>query len=151
MRAVATRPTPNTSVSSITSANPSPWSACWRASRRASPAKPPKRGRSRMPSSWTGERPRPEALTAIAEAASVVLERIPAAAVPEVYVVRRSDQLRFFGGYHAFPGGRLAPEDAEVPVAGVASAVDPRRAAAARELFEETGVLVARRADGSFP
>jgi glyoxylase-like metal-dependent hydrolase (beta-lactamase superfamily II)/8-oxo-dGTP pyrophosphatase MutT (NUDIX family) len=108
-----------------------------------------------MPNSWAGERPRPEE-TAIAEAASVVLVRGRAAAAPEVFVVRRSDQLRFFGGYHAFPGGRLAPEDAEVPILchgcdSRGTAADPRRAAAARELFEETGVLMARRADGSFP
>jgi glyoxylase-like metal-dependent hydrolase (beta-lactamase superfamily II)/8-oxo-dGTP pyrophosphatase MutT (NUDIX family) len=95
-------------------------------------------------------------VTVIGEAASVVLARDCPAAAPEVFVVRRSDQLRFFGGYYAFPGGRLAPEDAEVPIRchgcdSPGTVADPRRAAAARELFEETGVLVARRADGSFP
>src|SRR5207245_875022 len=63
------------------------------------------------------------------------------------FLVRRAEHLRFFGGFWAFPGGRVAPEDAETPGAPLSG----RRAAAARELFEETGVLVARRADGSFP
>ena len=88
-------------------------------------------------------------MSPIAEAASVVLSRGPGSA--EVFVVRRSEALRFFGGYHAFAGGRVAPEDAGVPVRGSAAGRDPRRAAAARELFEETGVLVVRRNDDSFP
>jgi glyoxylase-like metal-dependent hydrolase (beta-lactamase superfamily II)/8-oxo-dGTP pyrophosphatase MutT (NUDIX family) len=77
----------------------------------------------------------------ITEAASVVLAHSPDSA--EVLVVRRSDSLRFFGGYHAFPGGKVSAEDTSI--------ADPRRAAAARELFEETGILIARRADRSLP
>ena len=33
-------------------------------------------------------------------------------------LVRRGAERRFAGGFHAFPGGRLDPEDADVPVAG---------------------------------
>jgi ribonuclease/clavin/mitogillin len=80
--------------------------------------------------------------TPITEAASVLLARGPGS--PELYVVRRADALRFFGGYHAFPGGKVAAADRD-------QRVDARRVAAARELFEETGVLVARRGDGCFP
>ncbi len=62
-------------------------------------------------------------------AAAVVLHRGLGADL-EVLLVERSPKLRFLGGYHAFPGGVLerdeAPEDA-----------------ACRELFEETGVLLA--------
>jgi glyoxylase-like metal-dependent hydrolase (beta-lactamase superfamily II)/8-oxo-dGTP pyrophosphatase MutT (NUDIX family) len=79
----------------------------------------------------------------ITEAASVLLARGPGS--PEVFVVRRSEQLRFFGGFCAFPGGKVSPPDAKLLPAA------PRRVSAARELFEETGVLLARRADGSFP
>src|SRR5262245_14714278 len=56
----------------------------------------------------------------------------------------------------AFPGGKVASSDADVNVCSppTPSTTDdvprPRLVAAARELFEETGVLVARRADGSF-
>ena len=68
-------------------------------------------------------------------AASVLLAR--SLGSPEVFVVRRTEKLRFMGGFHAFPGGRIFPGDAD------------QRVAAVRELFEETGVLLARRADGS--
>jgi glyoxylase-like metal-dependent hydrolase (beta-lactamase superfamily II)/8-oxo-dGTP pyrophosphatase MutT (NUDIX family) len=68
---------------------------------------------------------------------------------PEVFLVRRSEKLSFLGGYHAFPGGQFDPADAEVPVENCNN--EETRAAiscAARELFEETQVLVARGGDG---
>ncbi len=86
-------------------------------------------------------------MSPITEAASVLLARGPGS--PELFVVRRSEQLRFFGGYVAFPGGKVSAGDGDVPC--LPARPDVRRAAAARELFEETGVLVARRPDGSFP
>src|SRR5712692_2801900 len=82
----------------------------------------------------------------IAEAAGVILTRGPGS--HEIYVVRRNERLRAFGGFHAFPGGKVAPRDAALAPTGDRPA---RIGAAARELFEETGVLLARRADGSFP
>jgi glyoxylase-like metal-dependent hydrolase (beta-lactamase superfamily II)/8-oxo-dGTP pyrophosphatase MutT (NUDIX family) len=82
-------------------------------------------------------------VSSIAEAASVLLARGRGSS--EVFVVRRAESLRFFGGYLAFPGGKIHPADAELLPA------HPRKAAVARELFEETGVLLARRTDGSFP
>jgi glyoxylase-like metal-dependent hydrolase (beta-lactamase superfamily II)/8-oxo-dGTP pyrophosphatase MutT (NUDIX family) len=48
------------------------------------------------------------------------------------------------GGFVAFPGGKVHSSD-------IQSNTDPRRIAAVREIFEETGVLLARLADGSFP
>lgn len=64
---------------------------------------------------------------------------------PEVFWVQRSDSLAFLGGFHAFPGGQIDAGDAEVDVR---NAPDAATAAmingAARELFEELGVLVAR-------
>jgi glyoxylase-like metal-dependent hydrolase (beta-lactamase superfamily II)/8-oxo-dGTP pyrophosphatase MutT (NUDIX family) len=87
-------------------------------------------------------------MSQVAPAASVLLTRAPGS--PEVFVVRRSPQLRFFGGFWAFPGGKVDPADLTLPVALTPDdGLNGRRAAAARELFEETGVLVARRADGS--
>ena len=86
-----------------------------------------------------------------AEAASVLLTRGPGSR--DVFLVRRSPSLRFFGGFWAFPGGRLDPPDAAVPLipAGPDDSLNPRRAAAARELFEETGILLARAEDGTAP
>ena len=68
----------------------------------------------------------------------------------EVFLVRRSDSLRFMGGWHAFPGGRLSQRDAAVPVRGAidgeaayrSSGKDAAHVACAlRELFEEAGIL----------
>jgi glyoxylase-like metal-dependent hydrolase (beta-lactamase superfamily II)/8-oxo-dGTP pyrophosphatase MutT (NUDIX family) len=64
---------------------------------------------------------------------------------PEVFWVKRSDALAFLGGYHAFPGGQIDANDGEVDVR---NASDAQTAAmisgAARELFEELGVLAVR-------
>ena len=64
---------------------------------------------------------------------------------PEVFWVRRSDQLAFLGGFHAFPGGQIDADDSSVDVR---NAPNPETAAmisgAARELFEELGVLAVR-------
>ena len=89
----------------------------------------------------------------------------------EVYWVRRSPTMRFMGGWHAFPGGGLSQSDADVcledPPSGTTastfSAAEPESdalsrqqlgpdlpsglaACAIRELFEETGLLLAREA-----
>jgi ribonuclease/clavin/mitogillin len=68
---------------------------------------------------------------------------------PEVFWVKRSTKLVFLGGFYAFPGGKAEPTDAEAPIKNSADNLD--RAAmvscAAREMFEETGVLLARGAD----
>ncbi|NVJ02156.1 MBL fold metallo-hydrolase [Myxococcus sp. AM009] len=61
----------------------------------------------------------------------------------EVFWVKRGKALRFAGGFYAFPGGKLDAADADVPVAGASGEEAALRSAAARELFEETGVLVA--------
>jgi endoribonuclease LACTB2 len=67
---------------------------------------------------------------------------------PEVFWVKRSTRLAFLGGYRAFPGGQREALDAEVSVRNCA---DQERAAmiscAARELFEEVRVLLARRSE----
>jgi glyoxylase-like metal-dependent hydrolase (beta-lactamase superfamily II)/8-oxo-dGTP pyrophosphatase MutT (NUDIX family) len=119
-------------------------------------------------------------------AAALPAPRASAAVVPwrqsrrsrsglEVYWVRRSTELPFMGGWHAFPGGGLARTDAGLPVSGAprglgapssdaagateaAGLPDTLRdtvetvgpdlvpgivACALRELFEETGLLLA--------
>jgi glyoxylase-like metal-dependent hydrolase (beta-lactamase superfamily II)/8-oxo-dGTP pyrophosphatase MutT (NUDIX family) len=65
----------------------------------------------------------------------------------EVFWVRRGEGLRFAGGFHAFPGGRVDEDDARVPVPGLAGEEAAHVAAACRELFEEAGVLLARGAE----
>ena len=79
-------------------------------------------------------------------------------------MVRRHESTAFMGGAHVFPGGRVDAADHDGDVAwcdGIDHAerqlpdVPAREArayhvAAARELFEEAGVLLARAADGQF-
>ena len=56
-----------------------------------------------------------------------------------VFLVERSPELRFFGGYWALPGGTLAAEDGDPSTEdGLEAAL---QACALRELFEETGLL----------
>jgi len=98
-------------------------------------------------------------------AASVLLVRPGQLAPLEVYMIRRQKSMRFLGGYYAFPGGKLERADAEPAMfarcRGLGSAEAERAVpsidgipgltfwvSAARELLEETGVLVARDGDG---
>jgi len=98
--------------------------------------------------------------------AAVVPWRRTAAGGVEVYWVKRGETLAFMGGWHAFPGGGLSRADAEIAVIPPAAAADPAAstgpaapagpeapaedlvpgilACALRELFEETGILLAR-------
>ena len=80
-------------------------------------------------------------------------------------MIRRQKSMRFLGGYYAFPGGRVDPEDATPDIFTRCRGPLPADAervfgpadglpalsfwvAAARELLEETGVLLARDARG---
>jgi 8-oxo-dGTP pyrophosphatase MutT (NUDIX family) len=80
-------------------------------------------------------------------------------------MIRRQKSMRFLGGYYAFPGGRVDPEDATPEIFDRCRGVEPADAgrafgsadgipaltfwvAAARELLEETGVLSAQDARG---
>lgn len=96
------------------------------------------------------------------DAASVVLLR-DGAAGPEVYLLRRRPTMAFAASMHVFPGGSVDPRDREAaghwagppPAdwaaafscdAGLATALV---AAAVRETFEESGVLLAAHRDGT--
>ncbi|TSC32454.1 MBL fold metallo-hydrolase [Corallococcus sp. Z5C101001] len=69
----------------------------------------------------------------------------------EVFWVKRERALAFAGGFYAFPGGKLDADDAAVPVQGAQGDEAALRSAAARELFEEVGVLVAEGARAVSP
>ena len=90
------------------------------------------------------ERP-PPSNTPKDAAAIILLRQDTDPANPEVFWVKRSDKLAFLAGFHAFPGGQIDATDADVDVR---NAPTPQTAAmisgAARELFEELGVLVVR-------
>src|SRR6185503_3746212 len=76
--------------------------------------------------------------TALRPAASVIL--VTRRGGLRLLWVRRSEANPFLGGFHSFPGGRLAREDGPI---GEDEAANLRTMArcAARELFEETGIL----------
>jgi glyoxylase-like metal-dependent hydrolase (beta-lactamase superfamily II)/8-oxo-dGTP pyrophosphatase MutT (NUDIX family) len=78
-------------------------------------------------------------------AAIILLRQNTDPANPEVFWIKRSDKLAFLGGFHAFPGGQIDATDVDVQVR---NAPTPQAAAmisgAARELFEELGVLAVR-------
>ena len=96
-------------------------------------------------------------------AATVVVVRDGTAGL-EVFMVRRHEGTAFMGGAHVFPGGRVDASDAAADDTwcdGIAHAtaqlrsIPPHEAtafhvAAARELFEEAGVLLARDRSGAF-
>ncbi len=90
---------------------------------------------------------------AVRDAATVCLLRDGDSGL-EVFLMRRTTSMAFAAGMHVYPGGAVEGSDSLVPVAGRAdlavvaartSAVDPRAlvVAAARETFEECGVLLA--------
>jgi glyoxylase-like metal-dependent hydrolase (beta-lactamase superfamily II)/8-oxo-dGTP pyrophosphatase MutT (NUDIX family) len=83
------------------------------------------------------------------DAAAVVLVRAgDEARDPEVFWARRSERMSFQPGFYAFPGGQRDEADADVGVEGAEDRETATMiACAARELFEELGVLAARGAE----
>lgn len=63
----------------------------------------------------------------------------------EVLWARRNPNLKFLGGYHAFAGGKVDAEDAEIEVKNCEDKEKAKFiACAAREVFEEIGILLVR-------
>ncbi len=105
-----------------------------------------------------------------ADAATVILLRScpdPEIKDIEVLLVLRNRKSSFVPGYYVFPGGVLESDDYETGIERWITELDPREAAriipditpplkalgawvaGIRETFEEVGVLIARRKDGS--
>ena len=74
--------------------------------------------------------------------AATVLLVDPAQRPWQVLMMRRPGGADFAPGAYVFPGGSVYAEDAELG--------DESRSAAVRELFEEVGILLARRSDRRF-
>jgi len=94
-------------------------------------------------------------------ASSVLLVRAGSQSPAEVYMIRRQKSMRFLGGFYAFPGGKVDPEDGAPDILARCRGLTEVEAgrlvpsehgmpalafwvAAVRELLEETGVLAAR-------
>lgn len=98
--------------------------------------------------------------------AATVLPLRDTAGGPQVFMVRRDSRMGFLGGMHVFPGGALDDRDCADNAVALMSGEeavgslhrlhsDPHRArgllvAAVREMFEESGILLARSADGDW-
>jgi 8-oxo-dGTP pyrophosphatase MutT (NUDIX family) len=96
-------------------------------------------------------------------AATVVVLR-DSSAGPEIFMVRRHHAVAFMAGAHVFPGGRVDDSDHDADPRWCDGIDDAARqlsdlpravalayhVAAARELFEEAGVLLARSEPGRF-
>jgi 8-oxo-dGTP pyrophosphatase MutT (NUDIX family) len=96
--------------------------------------------------------------------ASTVVVLRDGARGPQVFLVRRHEGTAFMGGAHVFPGGRVDAADRDGADPSWCDGLDAARridtlipddsvayhVAAARELFEEAGVLLARDAAGVF-
>jgi 8-oxo-dGTP pyrophosphatase MutT (NUDIX family) len=93
-------------------------------------------------------------------ASSVLLVRAGSQSPAEVYMIRRQKSMRFLGGFYAFPGGKVDPEDGGPDILARCRGLTEVEAgrlvpsehgmpalafwvAAVRELLEETGVLAA--------
>src|SRR5215212_8238773 len=106
----------------------------------------------------------PDAIVANARPAATVVVLRDGPAGPEVFMVRRHEDTAFMGGAHVFPGGRVDSVDRDadeswcdgmVHAAAQLDGLEKSEAvayhvAAARELFEEAGVLLGRHPDGDF-
>lgn len=89
----------------------------------------------------------------VRDASTVVLLRD--AAGLETYLMRRATTMAFAAGMYVFPGGRIDDSDCEIDVGWVGKPLEHRRMTASeqqarglvvgavREVFEETGVLLA--------
>ena len=77
-------------------------------------------------------------------AATVVVLRETARG-PEVLLTHRPATMAFAAGMHVFPGGRVDAADAapELAARAVAGAAEAAHVAAVRELWEESGILLA--------
>jgi 8-oxo-dGTP pyrophosphatase MutT (NUDIX family) len=85
----------------------------------------------------------------------------------EVYLTRRRDDLRFMGGFYVFPGGKVDTQDSSTDIVNLCANIDhisktdpasdsvinnfdlSLMIAGCRELFEESGVLLAEDDDGN--
>lgn len=105
-------------------------------------------------------------------ASTVILLRenpAPGSAPLEIYLARRKNSLKFLGGFSAFPGGALENQDYDAENQKRSRGLDPDEAqrlfrgditgvealahflAAIREVYEETGILLALTESGGLP
>ncbi|MGM0901130.1 MAG: NUDIX hydrolase [Bacillota bacterium] len=76
--------------------------------------------------------------------------------IKRVYLTKRPKTMKFLGGFYVFPGGSVERADDDIKKDYIKNEKDHEAfspghyIAAARELFEEVGILLANHDDGSF-
>lgn len=107
-----------------------------------------------MPASLTDQARDPAPAPPTRDAATVVLLRDGVRGL-ETYLLRRQSTMKFAPGVYVFPGGRVDPDDERIEWVGAPPAEWAQRfgcseplarglvCAAARETFEESGILLA--------
>jgi recombination protein RecT len=110
----------------------------------------------RLPAGFAEQVERPPAQPAKPKPAATAVLTRDGVAGPEVLLLRRHRQSGFVPGAYVFPGGRVDAADGdETLLAFCASAphagLEPYVMAAIREIFEETGVLLAAADDAGPP
>ena len=104
--------------------------------------------------------PPPDSVKPVRDAATVVMLREADTAHPAVLMGQRGKAAAFMPGKFVFPGGAVDPADAAVRLAAplpapcatrIGSRADAIAAAAIRELWEETGLALARPAPQGTP
>jgi recombination protein RecT len=98
--------------------------------------------------------PPPDAAPTLPAATAVLLRDMESG--PELLLLKRLRSAGFVPGAYVFPGGRVDAADSAEELAALLGRTPRGPApaywlAAVREVFEETGVLLARREDGSVP
>ena len=86
----------------------------------------------------------------LVDSAAVVMVRREENAL-STFWLKRAKNLRMAGGFYAFPGGKVDLEDPTTPAEGSSIGLHRFCLAALRELFEETGVLLAKNASALSP
>jgi len=123
----------------------------------------------RLPAGFADSIQHPPSVPATPRPAATIVLLRDGAAAPEVLLLRRSRSAGFVPGAYVFPGGRVDAADADPELTRQVDGLTPGFAArrlsleddpsaamayylaALREAFEETGILVGRRPDGTPP
>ena len=98
----------------------------------------------RLPPGFAEQIEHPPAHPAEPKAAATAVLMRDGETAPEILLLRRHRSSGFVPGAYVFPGGRVDAADANVAWPGTSEPPSEYWVAAVREIFEETGVLLAR-------
>ncbi len=104
----------------------------------------------RLPAGFAEQVEHPPAIPAEPKPAATVVLMRDGEGTPEILLLKRHRSSGFVPGAYVFPGGRVDAADANVHWPGTSEPPAEYWVAAVREVFEETGVLLARHTSGEW-